>query len=94
MWVYLLSIIPRYHDIKRLRIYDKSPVNTDKSIGRGMVSVLNSTVGIRGFESWADQSKDYSINMCCFAAMHASLRNKNQEWWAWYQDKLGLGYGV
>ena len=94
MWNYLLSIIPKYHDIKRWKIYDKSPVDIDKSIGPGMVIVLNSTAGVRGFESWVDQNKDYTISMCSFAAIHASLRNKNKEWWAWYQDKFGLGYGV
>jgi hypothetical protein len=40
-----------------------------------------------------DQNKDYTIGVCCFSAMYASLRD-TQEWWAWYQDKLVLGYGA
>ena len=94
MGTYSLSIIPIYHDIKRWKIYDNSPVDIGKSISCRMISVLKSTAGVRGCESWVDQSKDYTISMCYFAAMHASLKDKNKEWWAPYQDKFWLGYGV
>ena len=88
MRTYLISIIPKYHGIKRWYICDKCPVDIDKAIGRGMVSVLNSTAGVCGFELWSHQNKDYKIGICYFSAMHASLRDKHKEWWVWYQDQF------
>ena len=59
-----------------------------------MVSVQNSTTGVRWFESWSDQNKDYKFGSCCLSTIHVSLRDKHKEWWARYLDKFGLGYGV
>ena len=43
-----------------------------------MVSVVASSAVDRGFE----QTKDYTIGMCCFSAKHAALRRKRKDWFA------------
>jgi hypothetical protein len=49
-----------------------------------MVSVLASSAADRGFE----QSKDYTIGMCCFSAKHAALRRKRKDWFARNQNNV------
>jgi hypothetical protein len=41
-----------------------------------MVSVLASSAVDRGFEPRSGHSKDYTIDICCFSAKHATLRIK------------------
>jgi hypothetical protein len=38
-----------------------------------MVSVLASSAVGRGFEPRSDQTKDYTIGMCCFCVKHTAL---------------------
>ena len=47
-----------------------------------MVSVLASSAGDCGIESWSGQTKDYNICFSCFPAKHTTLRNKNKDWLA------------
>ena len=44
-----------------------------------MVSVLASSVVVRGFERRSGQTKDYKIGICCFSAKLASLRSKSKD---------------
>ena len=48
--------------------------------GGVMVSVLASSVVDRGFEPRSGQTKDYTIDICCFSAKHAALRRKSKYW--------------
>ena len=66
-------------------------VGTDSGrdhIGGVMVSMLASSVVDRGFESWAGQTKDYKIGICCFSTNHATLRRKSKDWLARYQNNV------
>ena len=47
-----------------------------------MVRVLASSAVDRGFE----QTKDYTIGICCFSAKHAALRRKRKDWFARNQN--------
>ena len=53
-----------------------------------MVSVLASSAVDRGFEPRSDQTKDYTIGICCFSAKHAALRRKIKDWLARTQDNV------
>ena len=53
-----------------------------------MFSVFVSSAVDRGFESRSSQTKDYKIGICCFSAMHASLRRKSKDWLAQDQDNV------
>ena len=33
-------------------------------------------------------NKDYKTDICCFSTKHASLRNKNKDWWALNYDNM------
>ena len=43
-----------------------------------MVSVLASSLSGHVLELRSDQTKDYEIGICCFAAKHAVLRRKSK----------------
>jgi hypothetical protein len=47
-----------------------------------IVSVLPLSVVDCGFEPCSDETKEYTIAICCFSAKHAPLRNKSQDWLA------------
>jgi hypothetical protein len=47
-----------------------------------MVSVLSSGAVDCGLEPRSDQTKDYTIGICCFSSKHAALRSKNKDWLA------------
>ena len=49
-------------------------------IGGVIVSMLASSVVVRGFELRSVQIKYYTISMCCFYAKHAELRRKSKDW--------------
>ena len=53
-----------------------------------MASVLASTAVDRGFEPQSDQTKDYTIGLCCFSAKHAALRIKSKDWLVRNQDNV------
>ena len=53
-----------------------------------MVRVFTSSVVDHGFEPKLDQSKDDTIDSCCFSAKHAELRRKNKDWLARNQDNV------
>ena len=53
-----------------------------------MVSVLTSSAIDRRFEPWSDQTKDYTIGICCFSAKHAALRRTGKDWLAWNQNNV------
>ena len=53
-----------------------------------MASVLASIVVDRGFEPRSDQTKDYTIGLCCLSAKHAALRIKSKDWLARNQDNV------
>ena len=55
-------------------------------IGSVMVGVLASNVVDRGCEPRSDQTKNYTIGICCFSAKHAALIRKNKDWLARNQD--------
>jgi hypothetical protein len=46
------------------------------SFGVVMVSVLASSVVVRGFEPGSGYTKYYEIGICCFSTKHATLRSK------------------
>lgn len=48
-------------------------------IGAVLVSVIALTVVYRWFEHMSSQTKNNSIDIYCFSAKHASLRNKSKE---------------
>jgi hypothetical protein len=33
-----------------------------------------------GFNTWLDQTKAYTIGMCCFSTKHLALRKKSKDW--------------
>ena len=43
------------------------------------------------FEHWSDQSKDYTIGVCCFADKRTELRSKIKFWPAHKYDKYVQG---
>jgi hypothetical protein len=53
-----------------------------------MVSVFASSVVDRGFEPRTGQTKDYTIDICCFSAKHAALRRKSKDWLARNQNNV------
>ena len=57
-------------------------------IGGVMVSMLASSAVDRGIETRSDQSEDYTIDICCFSAKHATLRGKNKDWFSRNQDNV------
>ena len=66
---------------KQNYFYSKFLFNYFKNrIGSVMVSVLVSSAVDRGFESRADQTKDYEIGICCFSAKHSALGEKSKDW--------------
>ena len=60
------------------------------SFGVVMVSLLASSVVVRGFEPGSGQTKDYAICICCFSAMakQAALRSKSKDWLARNQENV------
>jgi hypothetical protein len=58
------------------------------SIGGVMISVFASNAVDRGFDPGSGQTKDYTIDICCFSAKHAALRRKNKDWLARNQDNV------
>jgi hypothetical protein len=42
----------------------------------------------RGFEPRPDQTKDYTISICCFFAKQAALRSKNKDLLAQKKDNV------
>ena len=53
-----------------------------------MVSMLASSAVDRGFEPRSDQTKDYTIGMCCFSIKHALSRGNIKEWLARNHDSV------
>ena len=53
-----------------------------------MVSVLVSSAVNREFESRSDQTKDFTIGLCCFSAKHAAFRKKSKDWLAQNQNNV------
>ena len=45
-----------------------------------MVSLFESGVVDRAFETWSGQSKDYKIDICCFSDKHSAFRSRNKDW--------------
>ena len=45
-----------------------------------MVTMFTSSVVDGGFEPRSGKTKDYTIGICCFSAMHAVLRSKSKDW--------------
>jgi len=61
---------------------------TTKRIDGVNVSVLSSSMVDRGFEPRSGQTKDNTIDICCFSAKHAALRRNTKYWFARNQDKV------
>ena len=57
-------------------------------IGDAMVSVFASSSVDRGLEYRCGQTKDNTIDICCFSAKHIALRRKSKEWLARNQDNV------
>jgi hypothetical protein len=57
-------------------------------IGGVMVRVLAMRMVDCWFESQSDQTKDYTIVMCCLLAKHAALRRKCKNWLARNQNNV------
>ena len=53
-----------------------------------MASVLASSVVDHGFEYRSDQTKEYTIVICCFSAKHAALTRKSKDWLARNQHNV------
>jgi len=53
-----------------------------------IVSVLALSVVDCGFEPCSDETKEYTIGICCFSTKHAPLRNKSQDWLARNQNNM------
>ena len=53
-----------------------------------MVSVLVTSVVDRVFEPRSDQTKDYTIGVCCFSAKQEALERKSKDWLARNQDNV------
>ena len=53
-----------------------------------MVSVFTSSSVDRGFEPRSDQTKYYTIGICCFSAKHVALRRKSKDWLTLNQDNV------
>ena len=53
-----------------------------------IVSVLPLSVVDCGFEPCSDETKEYTIAICCFSAKHAPLRNKSQDWLVRNQNNM------
>jgi hypothetical protein len=49
--------------------------------GGVMVSVRSSKVIDHEFDAWAGQTKDYTMDICCFSFKDAILRCNNKDWW-------------
>ena len=52
------------------------------------ISVLASSVVDRGFDPRSGQTKNDKIGTCCFAAKHAALRSKSNDWLARNQNNV------
>jgi len=48
-------------------------------IGDIMMTVLDSSAVVRGFEPRSGKTKDYEIGIYCFSATHAGLRRKRSQ---------------
>ena len=53
-----------------------------------MFNVITLSVKDHRFDPGSGQSKDYKIDICCFFAKHAVLRNKSRDWLALNQDNV------
>ena len=60
-----------------------TPIKLTTSVG-----VLASSVVNRGFQPRSDQTKDYTIGICCFSAKHAVVRRKSKDRLAQNQDNM------
>ena len=69
-------------------IYYTQGKNTNNRISGIIVSVLALSVVDCGFEPCSDETKEYTIAICCFSAKHAPLRNKSQDWLARNQNNM------
>ena len=49
--------------------------------------LASGAVGPR-FEPWSDQTKDYTIGICCLFAQHAALKRLSKDWLARNQDNV------
>jgi hypothetical protein len=58
------------------KVYLRGSINHNHRIGDVMVSVL------------AGQTKDYTIDICCFSAKHAELQRKSKDWLARNQNNV------
>ena len=79
----LLQIISAMSQLNGLAISDKM-----NCISGVMVRMLAFSVIDCGLQSWANQSKDYKIDICCFSAGHAALRSHSNDWLAQNQDNV------
>jgi len=52
-----------------------------------MISVLASSVVDRGLEPRSDQTKDYTIGICCFSYKYA-YRSNSEDWLARNRDNV------
>ena len=52
-----------------------------------MISVLASSVVDRGLEPRSDQTKDYTIGICCFSSTYA-YRSNSEDWLARNRDNV------
>ena len=59
-----------------------------------MVSMLALSAIDCGFEPWSGQTKGYQIDICCFSAKNADLRNKSKDWLARNQDNVSEWSGM
>ena len=55
--------------------------------------MFTSSVVDHGFELKLDQTKDDTIDSCCFSVKHAELRRKNKDSLARNQDNVSGGGG-
>ena len=70
------------------KVYSRGSINQKHRIGGVMASVVASSAIDRGFDPQSGQAKDYTIDICCFFAKHATLRRKSKDWLARNQNNL------
>jgi hypothetical protein len=75
----ILLITQAYQDIHAKIVDIHVSVRWCNRIRPVMVSVLASNAVYRGLEPWSGQTKDYTIDICCFFAKYAALRRKSKD---------------
>ena len=70
------------------KVYSRGNINQKHRIGGVMASVVASNAIDRGFDPRSGQTKDYTIDICCFFAKHATLRRKSKDWLARNQNNV------